>query len=270
MFSRASIVVLSALFAAPLATPAAAIDGEVLITHANALAGNVTPGDAAGYPVSLSLPGSYKFAGNLTVPAGKHGILVNNHDVTIDFAGFRLWSNSDAFIGIVGYFNSLTIKNGTIANFRGNAIYGTGHFWSIENMRIAVNGDDGIHVGGRSWTIANSQIVENGGRGIDGYGGDARNILIRNNVVNGNLDRGLSLISGHVEGNIIAGNQDYGIAISAGTVLGNTIIDNASVGLIAGSIVGYGNNTFSGNNGTDPDVFDGFQLHPNTCNGAAC
>lgn len=28
--------------------PAAAIDGEILITHARALAGDVTPGDTAG------------------------------------------------------------------------------------------------------------------------------------------------------------------------------------------------------------------------------
>jgi hypothetical protein len=38
--------------------PAAAIDGEILITHAKALAGDVTPGDGAGYPVTISRAGT--------------------------------------------------------------------------------------------------------------------------------------------------------------------------------------------------------------------
>lgn len=267
--SYAAAATFAATLSLLLVTPAAAIDGEVLITHAKALAGNITPGDTAGYPVILSLPGSYKFASTLIVPPGKHGILVTNHDVTIDLAGFRLWSSTGAIIGIVGNFDSLTIKNGTIAGFSGRGIHGTGHFWSIENMRIVGNGDDGIYGTGRSWSIANSQIVENEGNGVENTAADA-NILVRNNVVNGNLEIGIGVSFGHVEGNIVAGNGSDGIVVGAGTVLGNTVIGNTARGLFASSEVGYGNNTFSGNNGADPDVSGGTQLHPNSCNGANC
>jgi hypothetical protein len=41
----------------------------VLIDQNRALAGNVTPGDNPGFPVTLSLPGSYRLSGNLTAPA---------------------------------------------------------------------------------------------------------------------------------------------------------------------------------------------------------
>ena len=44
-----------------------AVDGIVLIDQNRALAGNVTPGDAPGFPVTLSQPGSYRLSGNLRV-----------------------------------------------------------------------------------------------------------------------------------------------------------------------------------------------------------
>jgi hypothetical protein len=39
---------------------AAAVDGVIEINQAKALAGGVTPGDTAGFPVALSAPGSYR------------------------------------------------------------------------------------------------------------------------------------------------------------------------------------------------------------------
>ena len=48
---------LVAAFASASACPAMAADGVVLITHAKALAGNITPGDAPGYPITLSKTG---------------------------------------------------------------------------------------------------------------------------------------------------------------------------------------------------------------------
>src|SRR5882724_9211008 len=72
------------------AAPAAAVDGAIQITQAKALAGNVTPGDAAGFPVTITVPGSYVLAGNLEVPVSKTGIVVNATEVSIDLNGFRI------------------------------------------------------------------------------------------------------------------------------------------------------------------------------------
>src|SRR5262245_54867628 len=81
--------------------PAWGVDGEILLTQAKALAGNVTPGDAAGYPITISAAGSYKLAGNLDVPAGANGIVVTAAGVDIDLAGFRLFGGANGIYGSV-------------------------------------------------------------------------------------------------------------------------------------------------------------------------
>ena len=57
---------------------ATATDGVVLIDQARALAGNVTPGDAPGFPVTISEPGSYRLASDLESDNG--GILIAADD----------------------------------------------------------------------------------------------------------------------------------------------------------------------------------------------
>lgn len=67
------------------------VDGVVLINQANALAGNVTPGDTAGFPVTISQPGSYRLSGNLTVPdANTNAIEIASNNVSIDLNGFSI------------------------------------------------------------------------------------------------------------------------------------------------------------------------------------
>src|SRR5947199_9680744 len=74
-----------------LAIPAYAVDGVVLINQSAALAGNVTPGDTPGFPVTISVPGSYKLSGNLTVPdANTDAIVIASSDVTFDLNGFSI------------------------------------------------------------------------------------------------------------------------------------------------------------------------------------
>src|SRR2546428_10232429 len=68
-----------------------AVDGVVLIDQNRALAGGVTPGDAPGFPVTLSVAGSYRLSGNLTVPdANTSAIQVTADNVTIDLNGFTI------------------------------------------------------------------------------------------------------------------------------------------------------------------------------------
>ena len=76
-------------------TPASAADGQVVITQAKALAGDVTPGDAAGFPVTLSLPGSYVLASNLSPGKDLDGIVAAVQDISIDLNGFTLSGGDD-------------------------------------------------------------------------------------------------------------------------------------------------------------------------------
>ena len=241
MFDRASRIALIAAFVAGPAAPALAVN-EILITHVKALAGNVTPGDAAGYPVTLSTAGSYELASNLQAPAGVGGIAVGSPEISIDLKGYRLHGGGVATSGIYGVTNNVTIRNGTATAFVYDGIAGTGDNWIVEGVRSVDNGRFGILVDDFA-LVSRNVVTGNDGNGID--------------VGNRSL----------VEDNIASGNDGAGIAIGNGTVLGNTIIGNGGLGIEAGSAAtGYGNNTLSGNNagGVNVNPFPG-QMHPNRC-----
>jgi hypothetical protein len=63
---------------------------QVTIDQNKAMAGNVTPGDAAGFPVTISQPGHYKLTSNLIVPAATQGIVITAENVTLDLNGFGI------------------------------------------------------------------------------------------------------------------------------------------------------------------------------------
>jgi hypothetical protein len=78
----------SLILFAVLTAPSFAVDGVVLINRSSALAGNVTPGDTPGFPVTISVSGRYRLSGNLTVPANTDAIDITANNVTIDLNGF--------------------------------------------------------------------------------------------------------------------------------------------------------------------------------------
>lgn len=63
---------------------------QVAIDQNRAMAGGVTPGDTPGFPVTISIPGSYKLTSNLVVPAGLSGIVIAASDVSLDLNGFSV------------------------------------------------------------------------------------------------------------------------------------------------------------------------------------
>src|SRR5689334_9768577 len=68
-----------------------AVDGVVLFNQASALAGNVTPGDAPGFPVTISVPGSYRLTGNIALTDLSANVIeITADNVTIDLNGFSL------------------------------------------------------------------------------------------------------------------------------------------------------------------------------------
>jgi hypothetical protein len=235
-------VLLAALALLP-AAPAFAV-GEILITHSKALAGNVTPGDTAGYPVTISRPGTFQLASNLFVAANKIGIQVTSPYVTIDLNGFLMQGSNVAWYGVTGGVNGVTIENGTIASFKFDGIHGTGKFWIAENVRSVGNGRDGI-VLGQFALIRSSVVVENGRKGL---------------VAN---------LSSVIQGNTVSNNGDEGIYAPASAVVGNAINFNGSYGMDGNGTAGYSGNTLVGNNGGGGGHEAAFatQAHPNYCYG---
>jgi hypothetical protein len=121
--SRLTRVLAFAVFAGNLY----AVDGVVLIDQARALAGSITPGDAPGFPVTISQPGSYRLSGNLRVPSAI-GIEITADDVSIDLNGFAIFGNLELnSTGIVdiGARRRIAVRNGRLSTSIMESIFDT-------------------------------------------------------------------------------------------------------------------------------------------------
>jgi len=167
----------SLLIAAALISTGSAALAQATIDQNKALAGNVTPGDSAGYPITINQPGSYKLMSNLMVPAGTSGIVINAPNVTLDLNGFTVagpvtcsqnastravtcsapYSGSIAGIRAGTADLAFTIRNGTVQGFAGDGIFGSGNDL-IERVHVTQNSFVGIDQTGTN--DANPRIVD--------------------------------------------------------------------------------------------------------------
>src|SRR3954470_783988 len=149
------LFIVAAAFAS--ASPASALDGEVLINQSIATAGGVTPADDPGFPVTINRSGKYKLTGNLVVPAGTDGFVVTADNVTIDFNGFRITGGRFG-VNAVGA-DGLTVMNGTILNFTNNGLRARG-FAIIQDMQIVSNNGMGVKLDNNG-RVLRSTVTEN-------------------------------------------------------------------------------------------------------------
>jgi len=264
--SITSLLVATACFS--LVRPAIA-DGEILLTHAKALAGNVTPGDTPGYPITISIPGKFELASNLFIAPNTFGIQVTRANVTIDLNGFLMEGSNVAWYGIAGGVDGVTVRNGTIANFEFDGIVTTGDRWVVKDMQVVDNGRDGFSAANPSGRhrLHNNGIMGNGDDGID----CGRYCHIEANQVTDNGSEGVSCGACHVEGNLLSVNGSNGaFMVVGGLLLGNTILDNIFPGFATNSNgVGFGNNSFCGND-EDGIQFAGGTAMPPNASTASC
>lgn len=229
----------AALFCAlGVISKAFAVDGVVEINQACAVNTGCVSGDSAGFPVSISSPGSYRLTSNLDLAgAGTSvdAINISVTDVTVDLNGFELVGTCDSstlpctpFSGGDGVFSNskrITVKNGTIRNMTRNGIV-LGPQARVENVRVLANANAGIQLTGTSphgSIIRLNHIADNGAHGITlGLGG----ILIEKNSCVNNFGTGIFLGGGN------------------GLVADNVLTDNSSDGIRAPN---NGNNVFRGN-----------------------
>jgi hypothetical protein len=254
-------------------SPAYAADGVLEINQACAVNGGCFDGDTAGFPVTISQPGSYRLTGNLTLSsADDTGILLaaNDGDVTVDLNGFSIRGVTvctgvpvtscepvaqplvNLGIGIgrslgPGHAN-VTVKNGTIRGMGGIAV-SLGVNARVIGVR-AISNAGGIGVLGNS-VVRDCTAFGNGNSGINAVGlPDPDNLLTI------------------IQGNVSAGNEKWGIRVhnTNALVTGNTASNNGAAGITATAGSGYSNNVVLGNVGT----IDGFgvAMGDNLCNGS--
>ena len=169
------------------------------------------------YPYTITTPGSYYLAANLTPPAGQTGIVVNSNYVSIDFNGYSLTGvNSSGVVAIqVGsgniQKNGFCLRNGMVNN------------WSPGSGAAAINAQN------------------------------ACGALFEKLIVTDNTGEGLSTGDGCTIKDCIARNQAGGTAgIGIQTGAGCSLVDcaasgNGGIGLFVGAGSGVVNCSAAGN-----------------------
>lgn len=224
--------------------PAAAVDGVLEINQACAVNTGCFPGDAAGFPVTLSSSSSYRLTSSLTVPINTVGILITANGVSLDLNGFTL-SGPGTCTG-----TPVTSCVGA-GSARGIDAEGVSRV-TLRNGEVRGFGSQGVSV---------STLVAEG------------NYLIENVRATENNDDGFKLgTNGTIRSCVSSRNRRSGITVDVGAlVLDNVSEGNGSAGIFivfAGAQVGYARNVLRVNS---TNVSGGpTQLGPNLCDAALC
>jgi hypothetical protein len=201
----------------PVATAALASDGAIEINAVKAAVGGVTPGDGAGFPVSLSLAGSYVLTGNLD-PADPDttAIEITVPNVTLDLGGFAI-------------ANSCGQACGAGAGF---GVRSTAYGSTVRNGRVSGAGADGI-------ALEASALVEdvdasfNVGAGIAVAQGRVRRV-----GATGNFGNGVTLSGGLLEDSELTNNGGKGASLGAGVGYARNVFTGNSVSVSGGHPIG--------------------------------
>lgn len=211
-------------------------DGVIEINQAKAEAGEVTPGDAEGFPVTISEPGSYRLTGNLAVPdANTTAIQVTATTVTLDLNGFSIigpitcsrfavptngCGPPGTGIGIEAGLNTVSVRNGVVEGMGGEGISASRA--QIESVTAQFNRGDGFAVIG---TVKNCEARGNGRHGFAGSG------LLVSSTAEANGQHGIDWSTGMVENSIARLNGRDGIRLFQGTARGNLATSNFEDGI---------------------------------------
>ena len=229
------------------AAPASAVtneNGEVLITQAAVNAGNITPGDTPGFPVTISRGGSYRLASNLVVTTTANGIEVRANDVTIDMGGFTLAGSGVGRNGITIFNRNLRVANGQVRGFINDGIRSIVQFLAVDTMVVTANGRFGVHaepvdsnlLDSVSFaSVAGSKVTNNAGGGIRCM----RHCRVENSLVSSNAFIGVNFvgIGGLALGNSVTANGTYGLFFSGVGGAGNNVLIENPDGPIFGNVV---------------------------------
>jgi hypothetical protein len=241
---------------AAAAGAARAGDGALEIDAACAAAG-CFPGDAPGFPVQITAPGSYRLTSNLSVTSGSTAIDIAADDVTLDLAGFEIvgpgsCTGSGTTLICNGHgpgsgihvevaATNPAIRNGGVRGFDTGLLVerNFNSLSRIERVRASENHAAGVD-GGFAIQAIEGVFERNGGVGILADRLQLLRSVARGNGTDGALGNDTALA---VE-STAEGNSRFGFVLVKGAAVGNSARLNQS-GLDGG--VAYGENVLSGN-----------------------
>lgn len=252
--------------------PARAVDGAIVINQARALAGNITVGDTAGFPVSINTPGYYVLTSNLTVPnQNTTAILVNANNVTIDLNGFAILGPNVCATDGFNVAQPCTMPSGS--PFSGVGVdAGSAVAFSVLNTRIingTIDGVGGIGIFANvNARIEGVNVSNCGSYGIYTFGG-----VIRDTLVRGCGSTGILTSGAIIKDSRAIFNRGYGIQTSAISIIsGSAVGTNLGLGLMLSANTRYADNIIDNNNGgnANPQISGGSSAGTNTCGSAPC
>jgi hypothetical protein len=196
-----------------MTSSAIADEGQIEINQARALQGGITPGDAPGFPVTISQPGSYRLTGNLLVKGATapntDGIQIEADDVLLDLAGFVLRCERPGLplplacpgaggvgdgIDVAGV-RHVRIENGAVVDFARHGVFvATGsEAYRLADLRISGHGSVGINSYARG-TVEKSLLTGNAGYGLGSWSGS--DVTVLDSLTAGNGSGGVTRSTG--------------------------------------------------------------------------
>jgi len=266
-----------------VASPALAVDGVLEINQTCAVQTGCFAGDAPGFPVRLTVSGSYRVTSNIDFPgATASAIELAASDIAIDLNGHTIKGTNTCTTGPGGWVTSCSQSNGyhailgwgsvrvRVSNGRILGSGGAGIILAdgseVRDVQVSDCGGEGIVLGSRS-SASSVSAIGNRWTGIainPGFG------VVRDSLATNNGSSGFETGTGStVSDNVSGGNGGGGILASSGSsVSGNTVRDNGSFGLSLSGGATYRDNTISNNTGAAVAGSGFVNAGGNSCNGS--
>jgi len=250
MRSTVMVRLFATLLLPALAPVASAGDGAIEINQTCAVHTGCAAGDAAGFPVTLTSPGSYRLTGDLVLPSTNvDGILISASHVSLDLGGFAVvgpvvcdaptghsvsltcnpTSGSGTGIDITSAV-ATAVRNGVVRGmgFRGINL---GDHSVVEEVTAKSNASSGIVVGDAS-LVRESIVSENGAIGLVADPGS----IVRQVTARSNRTIGIRAFEGVEVSRCTASfNGTDGILANSGTAIADSsVFRNAEDGIQTG------------------------------------
>ncbi|MEZ4291229.1 MAG: hypothetical protein R3E53_12125 [Myxococcota bacterium] len=222
------------------AASAGAVDGVIELNVAAIQAGGITPGDAPGFPATLSREGRYRLTGSLVLTSRATSILEVTADrVDVDLNGFTLGYCTVTFFCFSGSANGIDA--------------GTADFLRVGNGVVRGAGGDCIDAGNHA--VVEDLIVEGCNSGIR-VGENAR--IQRVSVANSTSNGIVIYPGGLLSDSSVTGSGFSGVHYRQSVLIVDSIIrgNESAITTSAFSLydrAGYRNTVITGNNGSQED-----------------
>ena len=285
---------LTLLIFVSLAPAAFGSDGRIELNQVCATQTGCAPGDAPGFPITLTARGSYLLTSGLAVPnENTNGIEVSDADIHIDLNGFALLGpgtvpiathvctlpGTGSGVVVTGTASGLVVQNGNVRGMGKDGINASTQNARVERVIAERNCGAGITVG-ITGLVVDSQVRANAGDGIVTNNGSR----VRDAVADQNGRSGVLAGSGSVvTGCVATANGLSGIAMQdfnllggmGGVVMGNSSVGNGAtiaVGGISvpnGGVAIYNSAALNQGTGITGGTTSGFGLNASASNGGA-